>query len=187
MKKTFLFSTLAIVAMIIAFSTTSCKKDDDATVATLTLYDSLGGTALKQDPKAAAGVMIETGRLGIRSVVDSTIFVIAADARINGYFQKLLMEVGAGNLSGFTLLSKSLTDFLAVGTGAKNYTYSGLSMTAAHNPATNTRMNGKADNAAMDAFIADVVVGANKNGLPTYLIARVGAVLESLRTQVVQR
>lgn len=187
MKKTFLFSTLAVVAMTIAFSTTSCKKDDDATATTLTLYDSLGGTTMVQDPKAATGVMIEKGRLGIRSVVDSTIFVIAADSRINGYFQKLLMEVGAGNLSGFTMLSKTLTDFLAVGTGAKNYTYTGLSMTAAHNPATNTRMNGKADNAAMDAFIADVVVGANKNGLPTYLIARVGAVLESLRSQVVQR
>jgi hypothetical protein len=188
MKKTFLFSTLAIVAMTITFSTTSCKKDDDSPApVVLTLYDSLGGTALKQDPKAAAGVMIETGRLGIRSVVDSTIFVIAADSRISPYFSKLLMEVGAGNLSGFTLLSKTLTDFLCVGTGAKNFTYTGLSMTAAHNPATNTRMNGKADNAAMDAFIGDVVVGANKNALPTYLIARVGAVLESLRTQVVQR
>lgn len=187
MKKLTSFALLAVLFASISLSVSSCKKDDTtAPVATLTLYDSLGGTTMVADPKAA-GTMIEKGRLGIRSVVDSTIFVIAADSRINAYFQKLLMEVGTGNLSGFTALSKTLTDFLCVGTGAKNFTYTGLNMVAAHNPANNTRMNGKADNAAMDAFIADVVVGANKNALPTYLIARVGAVLESLRTQVVQR
>jgi hypothetical protein len=142
---------------------------------------------MKQDPKAAAGVMIEAGRLGIRSVVDSTIFVIAADSRINGYFQKLLMEVGAGNTSGLTALSKTLTDFLCVGTGAKNFTYTGLNMIDAHDPAKNSRMAGKADNAAMNAFIDDVVKGATKNGLPTNLITSVGRVLESLRSQVVQR
>ena len=187
MKKLTSFVLLAILFASISISVSSCKKDDPVMAApTLTLYDSLGGTTMVADPKAS-GTMIEKGRLGIRSVVDSTIFVIAADSRINGYFQTLLTEVGSGNLSGFTALSKTLTDFLCVGTGAKNFTYSGKSMVAAHDPAQNSRMKMKADNAAMDAFIADVVVGANKNALPNYLIARVGAVLESLRTQVVQR
>jgi len=184
MKKASLFTALTAFVAIVSL-VTSCKKDDAPATTTLTLYDSLG--AMVQDPKAASGVMIEKGRLGIRSVVDSTIFVIAADSRINGYFQTLLTEVGAGNTTGFAALSKTLTDFLAVGTGAKNYTYGGKNMMAAHDPAQNARMNGKANNAAMDAFIADVVVGANKNALPSYLITRVGAVLESLRTQVVQR
>jgi hypothetical protein len=186
MKKASLFTALTAFVAIVSL-VASCKKDDAPATTTLTLYDSLGGTKMVQDPRASAGVMIEQGRLGIRSVVDSTIFVIAADNRINGYFQPLLNEVGAGNLSGFAALSKTLTDFLAVGTGAKSYTYSGKNMIAAHDPAQNARMNGKANNAAMDAFIADVVVGAQKNGLPNNLIGRVGTVLESLRTQVVQR
>jgi hypothetical protein len=185
-RKVTLFTILSLVTASFVFTTQSCKKSDDPVVVQ-TLYDSLGGTTMVQDPKASAGTMIEKGRLGIRSVVDSTIFVIAADARINPYFQKLLAEVTAGNLSGFAALSKTLTDFLAVGTGARNYTYTGLNMVAAHDPATNIRMKMKADNAAMDAFIGDVVVGANKNALPGYLITRVGAVLESLRSQVVQR
>ncbi len=185
MKKVRLFTALtAFVAFVSLVS--SCKKDDAPATTTLTLYDSLGGTAMVADPRAS-GTMIETGRLGIRSVVDSTIYVIAADSKINGYFQTLLTEVGAGNTTGFAELSKNLTDFLAVNSGAKNYTYTGDNMMAAHDPAQNTRMKMKADNAAMDAFIADVVVGANKNKLPSYLINRVGTVLESLRSQVVQR
>jgi hypothetical protein len=188
MKKLTTLSFLSLFALVVTTTIISCKKSDDVVpaVTTLTLYDSLGGTTMVADPKNS-GMMIEKGRLGIRSVVDSTIFVIAADTRINGYFQTLLTEVGAGNLSGFTALSKTLTDFLCVGTGAKNFTYGGKSMVAAHDPAQNSRMKGKADNAAMDAFIGDVVIGANKNALPGYLITRVGAVLESLRTQVVQR
>ncbi|MFY7900733.1 MAG: group 1 truncated hemoglobin [Chitinophagaceae bacterium] len=185
MKKASLFAIVSCFVTM-AVLNTSCKKDDAPAPVTLTLYDSLGGTTMVADPKAS-GMMIEKGRLGIRSVVDSTVFVIAADSRINSYFQPLLNEVGAGNLSGFAALSKTLTDFLCVGTGAKNFTYSGKNMIAAHDPAQNSRMNGKANNAAMDAFIADVVVGAQKNGLPANLIGRVGAVLESLRSQVVQR
>src|ERR1700744_1010671 len=66
-----------------------------------TLYDSLGGTAMVSDP-ANSGQMIEKGRLGIRSVVDSAIFVIAGDDSINPYFMTLLAEVTANNFSGFT-------------------------------------------------------------------------------------
>ncbi len=151
-----------------------------------TLYDSLGGTTLVPDP-AKSGATIERGRLGIRNVIDSTIFVIAADSRINGHFTVLLSEVSSGNLSGFTDLSENLTTFVSNATGARNYTYIGLNMTDAHNPATNPRMNGKATNADFDAFVSDLVTGANKNQLPANLLHSVGALVESLRSQVVQQ
>lgn len=162
----------------------SCKKSKDNN--TMTLYDSLGGTTLVADP-SNAGMMIEKGRLGIRSVVDSTIFVIAADPALNGFFPVLLAEVTSGNMSGFSALSKNLTDFFCVATGAKNFTYAGKNMVDAHDPAKNPRMNGKSSNADFDAFINDLVIGANKNALPAYLITRVGAVTGTLRTQVVQK
>ena len=176
---------LAALAIAAAFITPSCNKDDSPT-APATLYDSLGGTAMVTDPTNTS-VKIEQGRLGIRSVVDSTIFVIAADTIINPYFAVLLSEVGAGDLTGFEELSKNLTDFLCVATGAKNFTYTGLSMTDAHNPAVNPRMAAKAGDDDFDEFIADVVVGAHKNAIPDNLIGSIGTILETLRSQVVQQ
>lgn len=166
--------------------TQSCKKSTTTTTPAATLYDTLGGTKLVADPNNT-GSMIEQGRLGIRSVVDSTIFVIAGDTAINGHFTVLLSEVTAGNLSGFQALSKNLTDFFCVATGAKDYSYGGKSMTDAHNPATNTRMNGKADNSDFTAFVNDLVKGAQKNGLTTAQINSVGALVGTLKTQVVQQ
>ncbi|HMI62915.1 MAG TPA: hypothetical protein VK518_18485 [Puia sp.] len=138
------------------------------------------------DP-ANAGKTIEKGRLGLRTVVDSAIFIIAGDAKINVYFKPLLSEVGMGNLSGFQTLSKNLTDFLCVATGAKNFSYTGLSMHDAHNPTGNPRMNGTATNADFDAFVVDVAASARKNGLSDAIIARVGALLYTLETTVLQR
>ncbi len=135
MKKLSLFAL--VVICISSFGVMSCHKDNHPTPPTqLTLYDSLGGTTMVKDPNNPSQ-MIEKGRLGIRSVVDSTIFVIAADNSINGYFTVLLGEVTMGNLTGFEELSKNLTDFFAVATGAKDYMYTGLSMMAAHNPSKN--------------------------------------------------
>ena len=98
------------------------------------MYDSLGGTATVSDPATSPTATIEKGRLLIRNIIDSTIFTIAADDSINVYFKTLLTEVTAGNYSGFDELSKNLTDFVCVGTGAKDYTYTGLSMMVAHTP-----------------------------------------------------
>jgi hypothetical protein len=183
-KLSFLPLTLAIVLTLLLIE--SCgKKASPAPVVKATLYDSLGGSVMVADP-ANPGKMIEKGSLGIRSVVDSTIFVIAADPKINGHFTVLLSEVGKGNLTGFTALSNNLTVFVAVATGAKDYTYTGLSMVNAHNPATNPRMNGKATSADFDEFVVDLVIGAKQNGLPTNLINSVGAIVETLRSQVVQ-
>jgi hypothetical protein len=183
-KAAFASVVLATIVTVAAFS--SCSKKNSGTASTApTLYDSLGGTAMVSDP-ANPGTMIEQGRLGIRSVLDSTIFVIAGDTLINGYFQVLLAEVTSGNTSGYTALSNNLTDFVCVATGAKDFTYGGKSMTDAHNPATNSRISGKVTSAAFNEFIADVVVGANKNKLPANLIASVGALLVTLEGVVVQ-
>jgi len=163
---------------------TACHKSHNNT-APPTLYDSLGGTAMVNDP-AHSGTMIEKGYLGIRTVVDSAIFIIAGDTAINGYFKVLLAEVSSGNTSGFQKLSANLSNFVAVATGAKDYTYSGLSMTNAHNPATNPRMNGKADSHDFDVFVTDVAASATKNGVPSNLITSLGKLLYSVESQVVQ-
>lgn len=187
MKKPILL--MGAFAMMIAIaSSTSCKKKEDITPtpAKMTLYDSLGGTTIVADP-SNTGQMIEKGRLGIRSVVDSTIFVIAADTVLNKFFPVLLAEVGAGNLSGFGTLSKNLTDFFCVATGAKNFTYSGKNMVAAHDPAQHPRMNGKASSADFDRFVTDLVAGAKKVGLSDQLIGQVGAVVATTKSQVVQK
>jgi hypothetical protein len=187
MKTTVLFS--AILGIVISASLMgSCKKSDSTPVAKPTLYDSLGGTTLVSDP-ATPGATIEKGRLLIRNIIDSTIFVIAGDTAINGHFTTLLSEVGMGNLTGFEALSKNLTDFVAVGTGAKDYTYGGKSMVAAHDPAQNPRMNGKADNGDFNAFEVDLFAGAGKAGVPstTPALISVGNIVESLRSQVVQQ
>lgn len=172
------------------FFMASCADDKETTPTptTPTLYEKLGGTTMVADP-ANSGQMIEKGRLGLRSVVDSTIFVIAGDPELQPYFQVLLAEVGSGNLTGFTALSKNLTDFFCVATGAKNFTYNGIaSMAAAHDPAQNNRMGLKADNAAYNKFVADVVAGAAQNGVTDQaIVSELGAVLESLRSTIVQR
>lgn len=185
--KTSILTALLLAVVVLALTPTmqSCKKDNNTTT-TATLYDSLGGTTMVNDP-SHPGTMIEKGRLGIRSVVDSTIFVIAADTAINGFFTVLLTEVTSGNTSGLTALSKNLTDFFCVATGAQHYTYGGKSMTAAHDPAQNSRMNGKADSHDFDVFVNDLVTGATKCGLSSQLIGQVGRVVNTTRSQVVQQ
>jgi len=174
---------LPCILITLAFAP-SCKKSSSSSPKTL--YDSLGGTTMVADP-SNPGTKIEQGRLGIRSVVDSTIFIIAADTSINKYFTVLLAEVTAGNLSGFSALSKNLTDFFCVATGAKDFTYTGKSMTAAHDPAQNSRMNGKADAADFTQFVNDLVAGSKKNGLSDQIIGRLGTIVNTLQSQVVQR
>ncbi len=153
-----------------------------------TIYEEVGGTTMVSDP-TNPGTMIEQGRLSLRSVVDSTIFVIAADVKLQPYFATLLAEVGGGDLSGFSVLSENLTDFFCVATGSENpnYAYVGLDMRAAHDPSVNARMAFAANDEAFDQFIADVVIGANQNGVTDAgLIGRIGALIETLRADVVQ-
>lgn len=188
MKKSKQLLSALIVLSALFFA--SCKEEEKTvtTPTTPTLYEKLGGTTMVSDP-ANPSMMIEKGRLGLRSVVDSTILIIAGDTALQPYFQVLLMEVTSGNTTGFTALSKNLTDFFCVATGAKNFTYNGIaSMAAAHDPAQNNRMGLKSNNAAYNRFIADVVAGAAQNGVTDQaIVSELGTILESLRTTIVQR
>ncbi len=184
MKKTVLV-TCVLGLVISASFMTSCSKSSSST--TKSLYDSLGGTTMVTDP-AAPTTKIEQGRLNLRSVVDSTILVIAGDTALNTkFFSVLLGELGASNTTGYTALQKNLTDFFCYATGAKNFTYSGKSMSAAHDPAQNSRMGQKAASADFDKFVGDLVAGATKCGVSTQLIGQVGALVGTLKTQVVQQ
>lgn len=184
MKKLFLsLLALGMVGML-ALSTQSCKK---STSAAPTLYDTLGGTAKQADP--VGGAQIEKGRLAVRSVIDSALYVIAADPAINGYFTVLLSELSANpqNLSGFTELQNNLTDFFCVGAGSTNFHYTGMSMAAAHNPASNNRISQKVDAAGFTQFTNDVVIAAQKNNVPAGIIGSLGKVIASQQSVVVQR
>ena len=186
MKKLLLVACALGSIISASLMATSCSK---SSTSPMTLYDSLGGTTMVSDP-AISGAMIEKGRLGIRSVVDSTIFVIAADTALNNkFFVVLLTELGStpSNTTGLTALEKNFTDFVCVATGSKNFTYSGKSMTAAHDPAQNSRMHQKAASTDFDKFVTDLVAGATKCGLSSQLIGQVGTVVNSVKSQVVQQ
>lgn len=184
MKNLIIVSIIALCFGSVTFE--SCKKSDTKVPAAPTLYDSLGGSTMVADP-ATPGAQIEAGRLLIRNILDSTIFVVAADDSINGHFMILLSEVTVGNLTGFNAFSKNLTDFVAVGTGAKDYMYTGLSMPTAHNPVLNPRMNGEVTSAGFTEFEIDLVAGAGKAGVPstTPALGSVAKIVESLRSQVI--
>lgn len=191
MKKQFKLIAMLFISGTLALS--SCGDDEEGkkeptptTTSEPTIYEKVGGTEMVEDPSNPSQ-MIEKGRLSLRSVVDSTIFVIAGDTALQPYFEVLLSEVGSSDFSGFTTLSKDLTDFFSKATGSTTIEYSGLSMVAAHDPAINNRMALKADDAAFDAFIADLVVGAQKNNVPAEIIGEIGALVETLRGDVVQK
>jgi hypothetical protein len=193
MKKAALLAILIGIGITV-ISVQSCSKSTPApaVVAKPTLYDSLGGTALVTNPSLTSGdtsAKVEMGRLLIRNIIDSTIFVIAADTSINKYFMVLLSEVTAGNYSGYQALSKNLTDFVCVGTGATDFTYTGLSMHDAHDTATNKRISMLVDNGDFTEFEKDLFAGAAQAGVPatTPALISVGNIVESLRSQVVQR
>lgn len=185
LKKTKAVSAVILAFGVLMLATPSCSKKN-STAAPMTLYDSLGGSAMVADP-ANSGQMVEKGYLGIRTIVDSAIFIIAGDAAINGYFSVLIGEVTSGNTSGYQKLSTNLSTFIAVAAGAKDYTYTGLSMTAAHNPSTNTRISMKVDSGDFDEFIKDVAASATKNGLSAQLLGQVGTLLYTVEGSVVQR
>jgi len=182
-KITVLFSMITGLVLVSVLSI-SCHKSSSN--APQTLYDSLGGTTMVNDP-ANSGTQIEKGYLGIRTVVDSAIFIIAADTAINSYFKVLIGEVTSGNLSGYQKLSANLSNFVAVATGAKDYTYTGLSMQNAHNPSTNPRINGVVMSDDFNEFVKDVATSAANNGVPANLITSLGNLLYSVEAQVINQ
>lgn len=196
MKKSLLLLSATLLTGVVLMS--SCKKDEETPApttpaATPTLYDRVGGTGLTADPNNP-GTMIQKGRLTLRSVVDSAIFVIAGDQDMAKFFPVLLAEVGAGNTAGFAALSKNFTDFLCLATKQPGATYGGKSMKAAHDPATNNRMGEKAANADFDAFMGDIVEALRQNGVTANtpasdkkLFGDLAALLETTRGDIVQK
>lgn len=188
-------SKFALCALVIGSTTfISCSKDDsDNNPTTPSLYARLGGTTKVVDPRNP-NQMIEKGRLSYRSVVDTTITLIVNDIVANNpgnfsaHFAPLVSEVSAGNTTNVAVLSKNLTDFFSANTGGgSTNTYSGDSMSDAHNPAMNPRMGAKATNANYDKFEGFVGAAAGKNGVTDpAIINDVVTVLESLRTKIVQ-
>lgn len=193
------FSKITLSVLIAASATlTSCSNDDDAPAppAKASIYERLGGTKMVSDPDNS-GMMIEQGRLSFRKVVNSTIGLIVADVQSNAsgnlsaHFAPLLAETGNTQATNIAKLSDNLTDFFSFNTGGTNAvnTYSGLNMVAAHDPAVNKRMGTKASNADYTKFEGYVGAAANANGVAsnTELYTDVVAVLESLRTPIVQK
>ncbi|HTA63805.1 MAG TPA: group 1 truncated hemoglobin [Bacteroidia bacterium] len=197
MKKSVILAAACLTTVSVFYS--SCKKSTTTTptpAATTppgpTLYSRVGGTAMVNDPKHT-GTMIEQGRLTLRSVVDSSINVIAADAQLQPYFGALFAELGAGNTSGLTALSQNFTDFMCTATGSTNaaYGYGGKSMKDAHNPAYNNRISMKVNAADFDKFVGDIGTGLAKNGVNStnnaQLVNDLVALLETTKADIVQR
>src|SRR3954462_11073034 len=120
MKKSLVIPLLLLTGATIVYSCKKKEKDPEPEVVTPapapapapTLYERVGGTTMVADPRNS-GTMIEKGRLTLRSVVDSAIYVIAGDPTMTPYSGVLLAEVGANNTTGFAALSKNFTDFLS--------------------------------------------------------------------------
>ncbi|WP_347051291.1 hypothetical protein [Flavobacterium olei] len=192
------FSKITLSVLIAASaSLASCSNDDEkAPAEKATIYERLGGSAMVSDPDNS-GQMIEKGRLSFRKVVNSTIGLIVADVQSNAsgnlqaHFAPLLAETGTTQATNIAKLSDNLTDFFSFNTGGKNAvnTYSGLNMVAAHDPAKNPRMGTKASSADFTKFEGYVGAAANANGVAsnTELYTDIVAVLESLRTPIVQK
>ncbi|RKR10304.1 hypothetical protein C8C83_1977 [Flavobacterium sp. 90] len=191
------FSKITLSVLIAASATlASCSSDDEKPVEKASIYTRLGGTTMVSDPDNS-GQMIEKGRLSFRKVVNSTIGLIVADIQSNAsgnlqaHFAPLLAETGNTQATNIAKLSDNLTDFFSFNTGGTNAvnTYSGLNMVAAHDPAKNPRMGTKASTADYTKFEGYVGAAANANGVAsnTELYTDIVAVLESLRTPIVQK
>ncbi len=194
------FSKITLgVLLVTAAAFTSCSKDEDAPVIPMekaSIYERLGGTKMVPDPDNT-GKMIEAGRLSYRKVVNRTIGLIVADVQANAtgnlsaHFAPLLAETGDTQATNIAKLSDNLTDFFSYNTGGTNAvnTYSGLNMVATHDPAKNPRMGTKINAAEYTKFEGYVGAAANENGVAanTELYTDIVAVLESLRTPIVQK
>lgn len=191
------FSKITLSVLLIASASfTSCSNDDDEPQVKASIYARLGGSTMVTDPDNS-GQMIEKGRLAFRKVVNSTVGLIVADVKANAsgnlgaHFAPVLAEVGADNTTNLAILVDNLTDFFSYNTGGTNAvnTYSGLNMVAAHDPAQNPRMGTKSSDADYTKFVGYVGAAANANGVAsnTVLYTDIVAVLESLRTPIVQK
>lgn len=203
LKSIWLLAAVALIAGI--FTLNSCKKKTvTPQLATTPLYDTLGwfamggtgpivmgdGTKMISDPDNS-GQMIQAGRLAIRTVVKQAIGVIAGDTSLAVYFPTLLAEVKAGNTTGFSKLLKNFTDLVQQAVSGQKGLYTGLSMVAAHNHATNPRFgsdqNPTSDSSDFNEFVGDVATAATQLNVPNSVIQQLGALLYTTEGNVVQK
>lgn len=193
MKNKQTIALYCLIGMLTIFA--ACKKKtttDNSSTPTPSLYDRVGGTEMVNDP-VNSSQKIEKGRLTLRSVVDSSILVIAADTQMAKYFPVLFAELGGGNTSGLAALSENFTDFMCFATGSKNnsYAYTGKSMKDAHDPAKNGRIAMKINAADFDKFVGDIGAGLAKNGVTAsnnkQLVDDLVALLYTTKADIVQR
>jgi hypothetical protein len=187
-RKTALAVTFLIggaLSMTVMLLTPSCHKSNGPSVGH-TFYDSLGGTVLVTDP-ANYGQTVEQGYLTIRTIVDTALLIIQADTLINSYFTIMVSEDTLHtSATEYDKLSLNISNFLAVAAGAKDYTYTGLSMAAAHNPASNAAIPAPVDSAAFNEFAYDLGQSALDYGLSNQLISQLGTLLYRYEGQVIQ-
>jgi hypothetical protein len=151
-----------------------------------TFYDSLGGTVLVTDP-ANFGQTVEQGYLAIRTIVDTALLIIQVDTTINSYFSIMVNEDTLhATPTEFDKLSLNITNFLAVAAGAKDYSYSGPDLFAAHNPDSNANIPAPVDSAAFNEFAYDLGLSARQHGLSSQLISQLGTILYRYEGEVVQ-
>lgn len=187
MQKTILLLSVSALILVMA-----CSKETPTSSNNPSLYDRVGGTTMVADPINSTA-QIEKGRLTLRSVVDSSILVIAADPAMAKFFPVLFAELGAGNTTGLMKLSKNFTDFMSTATGAKNsaYQYAGLSMKDAHDPAKHSRIEEKITSAEFDKFVGHIGTGLAKNGVTsqnnTQLVNDLVALLNTTKSDIVQK
>ncbi len=154
-----------------------------------TFYDSLGGTVQVTDP-ANYGQMVEQGYLTIRTIVDTALVIIQTDTLINGYFTFMVQEDTLHEVpTEYDKLSLNITNFLAVAAGAKDYTYTGLDMFAAHNPDSNSYILNPVDSLAFNEFAYDLAQSAAHQPAPytlsNQLISQLGHLLYRYEGQIV--
>lgn len=171
-------------------------------LAATALYDTLGwfiqgahgsvanqGTVIIDDPDNA-GKKIQAGRFAIRTVVNKALMVIAGDNRLAKYFPTLLNEVGNGNTTGLSKLLNTFTDFVQQAVSGQNGIYKGLSMQEAHKHTNNTRFGSNTVQTVNDAdfgiFVGDVAQAAQSLNVPKSVIAQLGALLNSTKSDVLQ-
>jgi hypothetical protein len=191
MKKTALVASIFLGGLMIGMAVLipSCHKSSGSGGGH-TFYDSLGGTLLVPDP-ANYGQTVEQGYLTIRTIVDTALVIIQADTLINSYFSIMVMEDTLHTApTEYDKLSLNITNFLAVAAGAKDYSYTGLDMFAAHNPDSNAYIPTPVLSAAFNEFAYDLAQSAASQPSPytlsNQLISQLGTLLYRYEGQVVQ-
>lgn len=207
-------SIVFILTMLIGVaSITSCKKDDptpdepvvdNPMLESTPLYDTLGwfiqggsqsmaiegqGTKMIADPDNS-GQTIQAGRLAIRTVVNSSLQIIAGDPSLAVYFPTLLNEVGSGNTTGLAILLESFTDFVQQAVSGQMI-YTGKSMIEAHNHDTYSRFGSTSqqfvtETSDFDQFVGNIVQASQSLNVPNSVIAQLGDILYSVEDDVVQ-